>query len=226
MLISYSAARVDRPASEDPQFVCFDGSGAHWTHVGSSGLRIATIADNEATATAYTGANLETVTTLGTFAAPTSGKARFREVDSTNHPGIYEIQVADARFAVSAAKSVLISISGATNAAECDVLVPLTGVDPYDPRQGHVSARRGDQFAVCLGELHSPLDAAAIRAAIGLAFGQPRHAVGGFGGLHRYRDRGDSRGRRHGDRCDQRPRPTTCRAIRPTPVTSRRRFRP
>lgn len=146
------------------------GAGLTGLTSGSSGLRIATIADNEATATAYTGANLETVTTLGTFAAPTSGKARFREVDSTNHPGIYEIQVADARFAVSAAKSVLISISGATNAAECDVLVPLTGVDPYDSAAGGMSRLDAAiSSRLASGSYTAPLDAAAIRAAIGLA---------------------------------------------------------
>lgn len=103
------------------------------THA-SSGLKVSTIADNEATATAYTVAasNLETITTLGTYAAPTSGKARFKEVDATNHPGVYEIHIADARFAVTNAKSVLVSVSGATNAAETDALVPLRDVNPYD----------------------------------------------------------------------------------------------
>lgn len=102
------------------------------THA-SAGLIVSTIADNEATATAYTQAagNLETITTLGTFAAPTSGKARFKEVDATNHPGIYEIQIADARFAVSSSRFLTISIIGAAGVAETDVVIPLTAVDPY-----------------------------------------------------------------------------------------------
>jgi len=52
----------------------------------SSGLIISTIADNESTATAYTqaGSTTETITTLGTFAAPTATKCRFKEVDATN----------------------------------------------------------------------------------------------------------------------------------------------
>ena len=110
------------------------GAGLTGLTSASSGLIISTIADNEATATAYTvaGSTIESITTLGTYSAPTATKCRFKEVDSTNHKGIYEIQIADARFAVSSAKSVLISISGATNAAECDALVPLTSVDPYD----------------------------------------------------------------------------------------------
>ena len=99
----------------------------------SSGLIISTIADNEATATAYTvaGSMVETIATLGTYAAPTATKCRFKEVDATNHKGVYEIQIADARFAVVSAKSILVSVSGATDAAECDALIPLTLTDPY-----------------------------------------------------------------------------------------------
>lgn len=107
------------------------GAGKTGLTSGSSGLIVSTIANNESTATAYSGSNLETISTLGTYAAPTSGKARFKEVDSTNHPGVYEIQIADARFAVSSAKALLVSISGATGAAQCDAVIPLVDWDPY-----------------------------------------------------------------------------------------------
>ncbi len=111
------------------------GAGLTGLTSASAGLIIAAIADNEATTVAYTqaGSTIETITTLGTYAAPTATKCRFKEVDSTNHKGVYEIQIADARFAVSSAKSILISISGATNCAETDVCVPLTDIDPYEP---------------------------------------------------------------------------------------------
>lgn len=110
------------------------GAGLTGLTSASSGLIISTIADNEATATAYTVAasNVETITTLGTYAAPTANKCRFKEVDATNHKGVYEIQIADARFAVSSAKSLLVSVSGATNAAETDVVIPLRDLDPFD----------------------------------------------------------------------------------------------
>jgi hypothetical protein len=64
------------------------GAGLTGLSSASSGLIIAAIADVEATTTTYTvaGSNVETITTLGTYAAPTSGKCRFKEVDSTNHP--------------------------------------------------------------------------------------------------------------------------------------------
>ena len=51
----------------------------------STGMQLSLIADNESSATVYTVAasNLETITTIGTYAAPTSGKARFKAVDGT-----------------------------------------------------------------------------------------------------------------------------------------------
>ena len=109
------------------------GAGLTGLTSASSGLIISTIADNEATATAYTVAasNVETITTLGTYAAPTASKCRFKEVDATNHKGVYELHFADARFAVSGAKSLLVSIAGATNLAQCDFVIQLQTVDPY-----------------------------------------------------------------------------------------------
>jgi len=98
------------------------------------GLIISTIADNEATATAYpqTISKIETITTLGTFAAPTAGKCRFREVDASNHPGLYEFQFEDSRFAVSGAKRLVISVSGAGNLLSADYEIRLTAFDPDD----------------------------------------------------------------------------------------------
>ena len=81
----------------------------------TSGLIISTIADNEASSTAYTEAssNIENITTsLGTFETPTASKCRFKEVDSTNHPYLYELHIANARFSVSSAKRLIITVSG------------------------------------------------------------------------------------------------------------------
>lgn len=109
------------------------GGGLTGLSSGSSGLIISTIADNELTATTYTvaGSTIETITTLGTYAAPTATKCRFKEVDSTNHKGVYEFQFADARFAVSGAKSLLVSVLGAANLAQADFVVQLVSDDPY-----------------------------------------------------------------------------------------------
>jgi hypothetical protein len=110
------------------------GAGKTGLTSSSSGLLISTIADNESSATVYAQAssNIETITTLGTYATPTASKCRFKEVDATNHKGVYEIQIADARFAVSSAKSLLISVSGVTGVAETDVVIPLTDLNVYD----------------------------------------------------------------------------------------------
>lgn len=104
------------------------GAGLTGLTSASTGLRISTICDNEATATAYTvaGSTIETITTLGTYAAPTATKCRFKEVDATNHPGVYEIQLAAARVAVSGAKELIISVSGSTtNLVQQDISIPL-----------------------------------------------------------------------------------------------------
>src|SRR3954465_7961550 len=106
------------------------GAGLTGLNSAPSGLIISTIADNEATATAYTaaGSTIETIATLGTFAAPTATKCRFKEVDATNHPGLYEIQIADARWAVSNARSVVVTASGVTGMVATDALIQLTNV--------------------------------------------------------------------------------------------------
>jgi len=98
------------------------GQGLTGLTISSSGLIISTICDNEDTAVDYTaaGSAIETIATLGTFVAPSSNKCRFAEVDATNHPGLYEFQFADARFAVSNAKRIVITVSGVTNLLEAD----------------------------------------------------------------------------------------------------------
>lgn len=110
------------------------GAGITALTEASAGLSICAIADVESATTAYlqSAGNIETITTLGTFAAPTTNKCRFKEVDATNHPGIYEIQLANARFAVASSKQVLVSVKGAANLAETDFVVQLTDFNPYD----------------------------------------------------------------------------------------------
>ncbi|HET6323678.1 MAG TPA: hypothetical protein VFG04_03175, partial [Planctomycetaceae bacterium] len=100
----------------------------------SSGLIISTICDNEATATNYTAAatHIQTISTLGTFVAPSASECRFGEVDSTNHPGLYEFQFADARFAVTSAKRLVISVSGATSLLDSTYEIDLLGPNLFD----------------------------------------------------------------------------------------------
>jgi hypothetical protein len=109
----------------------------------STNLIISTIADVEATASAYAvnSSKVEGIAALGTYAAPTaSDKCRFAEVDATNHPGLYELQLTNARFAVTNAKSLHIAFSGATNLQTADFTVQLTKFDPDDAVRAGLTA--------------------------------------------------------------------------------------
>jgi len=110
------------------------GQGLTGLDHSSSGLIISTIADVEASATAYTVAagNVETISTLGTFAAPTSGKCRFKAVDGTNHPGLYEFQFDNGRFSVASARRLVVSVTGAANLLNADYEIRLVAFDPQD----------------------------------------------------------------------------------------------
>ncbi len=103
------------------------GAGLTGLTYASAGLKISAIADTEASSVVYAqgSSNIEDITTLGTFAAPTASKCRFKPVDATNHPGVYEIQLANSRYSVSSARSLLVSVNGATNLAQCDFVVQL-----------------------------------------------------------------------------------------------------
>lgn len=101
----------------------------------STGLVIATMADVESSVTSYTqaGATIGTITTLGTYAAPSANQCNFKEINSGSMPGWYEIQFLNARFAVSNAKFLGICIPpvGGLSLAQMDLVIPLTDMDPY-----------------------------------------------------------------------------------------------
>lgn len=104
------------------------GAGLTGLTCTSVGLIIGTIKIGEAVATAYTqaGATIETITTLGTYETPTATKCRFKEVDATNHPGMYEIHITDARYAST--NNLIVSVHGATNLAQFDTEVQCTDI--------------------------------------------------------------------------------------------------
>ncbi len=99
---------------------------------GTSGLYISTICDNESSPTVYAySGNIEDISVLGTFSAPTAGKCRFKQVNSSYHPGLYEFQFDDSRFAYSNAKRMVISVKGAANLLDADYEMQLTQTDLY-----------------------------------------------------------------------------------------------
>lgn len=108
----------------------------------TSGLIISTHCDDEATATVYTaaGTTIQTIATLGTYAAPSASNCRFKEFDSTNDPGTYEFQFADARFAVANAHYLYITVSGVTGIIQGDYIVDLWRIDPYNGVNGAMTA--------------------------------------------------------------------------------------
>jgi hypothetical protein len=108
------------------------GAGKTGLTFETSGLIISTIASNEASATVYTVAatHVETISTLGTYAAPSASCCRFKEVDATNHPGLYELQFADARYSVSGAKDLIVTITG-TGIVPTHLHIPLPAFDLY-----------------------------------------------------------------------------------------------
>ncbi len=80
--------------------------------------------DNEADDIDYTsaGSNIEDVTTLGTYQAPSTNKVRFKE---TTTPGVYEIHLANARFAVAGARSCFVRLEGPADTRDTIKEFPL-----------------------------------------------------------------------------------------------------
>lgn len=106
------------------------GAGKTGLTISSTGLVISTRADGEATPTVYSAAasTIETIAALGTYATPTTNKCRFKEVDATNHPGMYEIQLANARFAISNARYIYITVQAAgSNVPPQQIIYDLGG---------------------------------------------------------------------------------------------------
>lgn len=119
-----------------PDTLSLTGNGKTGLTKDSVGLIISTLADNEAATTNYkqSDSTIETIATLGMFVAPTATKCRFKEVDAANQPGVYELQIADARWAVSGATYVDICIPPVTGLSTgmYRTRVRLTAVNPQD----------------------------------------------------------------------------------------------
>jgi hypothetical protein len=83
----------------------------------------------------FAGANAGSVQiTLATLAAANSAYSSggFKEIDSTNMPGIYRLDLPNATIAASKGRSVLVYLQGVTNMAPCVLEIELTGVDNQD----------------------------------------------------------------------------------------------
>jgi hypothetical protein len=97
------------------------GAGLTGLTSASTNLTIAYLRELDSAPVTYTGANIEAQTTIGTFQAPsTSAKCRFKEVNATSFPGVYEIQFHDSATIFGtgdASRNVQINIYEATTSA-------------------------------------------------------------------------------------------------------------
>ena len=99
------------------------GAGLTGLVYNSSGLTAHYLPEGDATATAITLATM----TVGTWA--TGG---FKEVDSTNMPGVYEIGLPDAVIDATSEGSTLVMLKGATNMAPVLLEIELDKIDYRD----------------------------------------------------------------------------------------------
>lgn len=124
-----STSNIERYQLKDATATATDG-GFTGLAYNTSGLSISVVNSTSGTVTVYTGANLQDITTLGTYAAPSSGKCRIKKVDDTNFPGLVEVQFEDSVYATG--KHIEVLISGVTNLLPCRAKHPLWDFDPYD----------------------------------------------------------------------------------------------
>jgi hypothetical protein len=137
-------AKLSRPrnAAGNPIAVVFlqdssstTGAGLTGLTFSSSGLKVTVKRELDSATTNYSsaGSTIETITTIGTYAAPTATKVRFKEIDATNWPGWYELQFAQALFGTGDASRFLSGeVFGATNLAPCPFEIQLDTNEPAD----------------------------------------------------------------------------------------------
>lgn len=119
------------------------GAGKTGFAFNTANLVITAHRPGEASVTVYTSAasNIEDITTIGTYAAPTSGKIRFKAVDGTNRPGWYELHIDNALLnTTSTRRGLTIEIHGATDMRPATIQIQLTGANLNDDVRAGLSA--------------------------------------------------------------------------------------
>ncbi len=84
------------------------------------------------------GAGAAVAITLVTMTLGTWTSGGFIVVNATGHPGMYQLAVPDAALA-SGADSVIVTLSGASNMAPCNLEIALTGTNNRDATAGGIS---------------------------------------------------------------------------------------
>ena len=85
----------------------------------TAGLKVASICDNEATGVVHDdpGTDILDITTIGTYASMAGTECRFKAVGAS-FPFLYEIQLPNARFAISGSKRLIVTVSTGAAASE------------------------------------------------------------------------------------------------------------
>lgn len=117
------------------------GAGLTGLTSASTNLVIAYIRELDSAAVSYTGANIETVTTIGTYQAPsTSSKIRFKAMDATNFPGVYEIHFHDSSTAFGTgdtSQNITVNIlETSTTALKIGPNMTMVSLIPWDFQDG------------------------------------------------------------------------------------------
>lgn len=110
------------------------GSGKAGLNSTSPGLAISVIRPGDSAPITYRAdlGTIEPIIGIGSYSAPSAGKCRFHEIDSSNLPGWYELQLADVWFAdVAGRRSVGGMIFGAADIVPTPFQVQLS-----DPLRG------------------------------------------------------------------------------------------
>ena len=118
------------------------GAGKTGLTNASAALNVSVRREKSATFSAYTGANIGSITTLGIWADPGAGKCNFKEMDATNAPGMYEIHFVDSIFNASDTSRKLVGMVTATGIAPCPFEITLAALDIQTD-----IAQTGDSFA-------------------------------------------------------------------------------
>ncbi|MDQ3832235.1 MAG: hypothetical protein M3315_01100 [Actinomycetota bacterium] len=108
------------------------GAGKTGLTNASAGLTISVRREKSAAVTAYSGANIGTIATLGTWVNPGTGMVNFKEVDATNMPGVYELHFVDALFDTSDTSRKLVGMVQATGIAPSPFEMGLVAADLQD----------------------------------------------------------------------------------------------
>lgn len=130
---------ITKRGSASNLFVVFLPDAASTTGAGktgltnaSAGLVVSVRRELSSVVTSYSSSNIMSITTLGIWVDPTAGKVRFKEIDASNQPGLYELQFVDSLFDTSDASRFLTGMVIATGIVPTPFEIELSAADLQD----------------------------------------------------------------------------------------------